>query len=454
LPDLSPDLSYAMGTTLTSRNRRLLPKISEFYREDIFISREDSALGELGDGDCAVLRVKNIVPEMPTREEAVQVCVEEVQAGGDNSLRLNSAFFDELRLSPGQEWELIKLIDFRPIHSLTLEPTPVHSFSRDELSQLKRDRFDGRCLLVAPDGKAKKLILRMGGGKFFNIRDISPAAVSSLGQLALRIESDTVINIHISGRRSETDLVLILDVSKSMKLNDLVDEGGNIVTRIEAARRVIEKLLRWHSSYNSPSSRFGLIIFGKSANAAYPDGPAGLAEISGFAAESLCREIPNLFKRVDISGSNVVEALRLAESLISDPRDKNNDKVFILISDGAYWGWQNLSGTEYANKLNTGADAGMMAYLNKFYERSRMPIHTVAVGSEEQTRRFAPRHYQDDLTRPEGKRVNIPNPKVLEQISQLTNGRFCTINELASLRDLFGEHPRAMTLNIPIVRTR
>jgi len=425
-----------METPLTSRNRQLLPNTSDHYREDLFISSEDSLLTTMNDGDCAVLRVKNIVPEMSARQEAVRIRVEKHGAFLEKTLKLNSLFFDELKLSPGQEWELVKVSDSKPIKRITIEPIPVNSFAKNDLAQMSRSEFNGRCLLIGQGNTGHDILLKMGRGEFFKVRELTPTP-DLRNQTILRIEPSTYLNIYLSGIEPGKDFVLVVDASKSMKLRDCQNRDRHLVTRIEAASRVVESLLDWYFESGSSRSRFGMVAFGNDACVAYPEVPRGLVQISKSQVETLCREIPGLLKRIDFNGSNLIEALKCAESLFQRTVNENNNRLLILISDGAYWGGRDLTGLKYVAQQNSAQNVSVAEFIHKFYERRGICIHTIAIGTAEETRTFEPDYYKDDLRRPEDRRVQIPNPKVLKQISELTNGRFTTMDEIESIRDLF-----------------
>jgi hypothetical protein len=422
-----------MNTPLTSRSRQLLSTTSEHYREELFVSLQDSIMCSINDGDCALLRLKNIVPEWAGREEPVRIRVEKDDVLPDKSLKVNSLFFDDLRLSPGQEWELLKVSDSQHIDRLKLEPV-LNSFARSELVQMSRSVFNGRCLLTGPD--KQESLLRMGRGRSFKVLESRPTPADLPGQTVLRIEPNTYMNLYLPGIKPGKDLVVILDVSKSMRLRDSAKKNERVGTRLEAASQVVQLLLNWYFATNLPSSRFGMVAFGNNVRVAYPETSDSLAKISQIQAQMLCRDIPNLLRRMDIMGSNLIQALESAQSLFDTTMNLNNDRLLILISDGAYWGGRDLDDTNYVNSQNPAESSNAAAFIHSFYEQTRICIHTIAIGTEEETRRFEPERYHDDLARPEDKRTYIPNPDVLRQISQYSNGRFTTIDGIDSFHDL------------------
>src|SRR5579885_1098296 len=141
-----------MRTLLTSQTRQILPIASGDYREDAFLSPQDVLSCGISAGDYAILSVLNVLPEGPVWEAAIRINADVEMPPGQDALKLNSAFFEELRLCPGQEWELSSARETRPLQELMLEPFPLHSFSKDELAGLRKSEEEkARALTLARD---------------------------------------------------------------------------------------------------------------------------------------------------------------------------------------------------------------------------------------------------------------------------------------------------------------
>jgi hypothetical protein len=102
---------------------------------------------------------------------------------------------------------------------------------------------------------------------------------------------------------------------------------------------------------------------------------------------------------------------------------------------------------QYVNQDGVGYyDAA--GFISGFYEERRIRIHTIAVGSEDGIRKFNQGRYAEDMAKQEAKRVLIPRPAVLNQIAQLTAGRFFTAANAGGLHELFEEWSEATIINV------
>jgi hypothetical protein len=436
-----------MRTLLTSQIRQLLPVASGEYREDIFLSPQDISSCGVGAGDYAIFRVSDITPEAPPREEPVRINVAGGPGAEPNSLILNSAFFEELGFNPGQEWELLQARDSLPVQEVTLEPSPPHCYSKEELKRLGRGAFDGRCFCAPVGGPERVPLLRMGRQKVFRVRESSPSSLDVAALTVFSIEPGTRIKLYTPRRPGGTDLVVLMDVSESMKLKDFEQQKGRVVTRSEAALEALEQILEWHFHSPAPGARFALVVFGRDARAIYPDGAGGTAEISPHQIEALRRTSPDWNRRVDVTGSDVIAAIDAAAKLFADVDDRGNEGRFFLISDGAFRLGRRKHGGGSINHSRTELEI-ITDFVSRFYEETGICIHTVTVGCEDWTRRFEQGRYNDDMTRPEGKRGHIPNPALLNRIAQLTNGKSVAAQNVADLREVLKARPEGTMITL------
>jgi hypothetical protein len=436
-----------MRTLLTSQTRQLLPVSSGEYREDIFLSPQDILTCGVRAGDYAILRIFNVTPEGPTRDEAVRINVDGQPGSQQNSLKVNSPFFEELGGNPGQEWELLQADDPQFMQELTLEPSPPHCYSKRELASLRRVAFDGRCFYAPSGNHERAFLLRMDKQRYFRVREAAPSTFASAGQVVFSIVPSTRITIYTPRRQVGTDLVVLMDVSESMKLKDIEREGGHVASRSEVAQGIVKLLLEWHTRERTSASRFALVIFGRNARAVFPDSIDRPVEISPHQAEVLCGKIPELTKRVDAAGSDLIGAINAAAKLSHNAESRDNEKTFILISDGSFYSGQARQ-NEPRTSQNMAEPDVFAEFLRTFYEERGVSIHTVSIGCEEWTRRLEPTLYNRDMTRPEGKRGHIPNPGLLARLALLTNGKTVTAENINDLRELFEARPEGTIITL------
>jgi hypothetical protein len=90
-----------------------------------------------------------------------------------------------------------------------------------------------------------------------------------------------------------------------------------------------------------------------------------------------------------------------ADLLFKNARE-DNEKIIVLLSDGAHWVERKDSGFQ----IEFGAaheDAVMFA--DNLYDQGQIRIHTVAISNEENVRRHEPERYREDMQRRDGERV-------------------------------------------------
>ncbi|MDO5580978.1 MAG: VWA domain-containing protein [Planctomycetia bacterium] len=150
--------------------------------------------------------------------------------------------------------------------------------------------------------------------------------------------------------RKGTDLIVLLDTSRSMLAEDLAPN------RLEAARLDIEDLLKVVHG-----DRIGLVAF-----AGKPVVQVPLTSDFGFFRERLKNIDTNV---APMGGTAIGDAIRFAARLL--PRDKDRDKALILITDG-----EDLESMPQEAAKNA-ASLGIRIYtiaLGNFKEGARIPI--------------------------------------------------------------------------------
>ena len=199
----------------------------------------------------------------------------------------------------------------------------------------------------------------------------------------------------VSVKREEATVVLAVDVSRSMKADDVEP------TRLEAAKvagkAFVEKV--------PTKFRVGVVSFASRANAALPP----------TEDRTLVEDALNSLKPGE--GTAIGDAIALSaelgrEQLTED--GKRPPKAVLLISDGAPDGGslQPKAAAEKAKELN-------------------VPIYTVLVGTENGV-------VEEEL--PGGLRARIqvpPDPEVLEQVAEISGGEFFTATDDEDLKQVY-----------------
>jgi len=146
------------------------------------------------------------------------------------------------------------------------------------------------------------------------------------------------------------DLLLAIDLSASMQIEDFTDASGNTVDRLTATKQVIDDFLK-----RREGDRVGLILFGSGAFIQTP-----------FTTDlNICRELLNE-ARVGMAGPKTAigDAIGLAINLFE--RSEQKDRVLMLLTDGN----DTSSKVPPADAARIARDKGIV-------------IHAIAVGDPE-----------------------------------------------------------------------
>ncbi|KKD00287.1 vWA domain-containing protein [Photobacterium halotolerans] len=216
--------------------------------------------------------------------------------------------------------------------------------------------------------------------------------ISLLGALARPVWFGDSVQIQPEHR----DMLLAVDLSGSMSIEDMVDGQGNTIDRLTAVKQVVTDFIS-----KRQGDRLGLVLF---ANHAYLQTP--LTFDLNTVKQQLGRTVLGLIGQSTAIGEGLGIA---AKSFINSDAEQ---RVIILLSDGA-----NTSGV--INPL----EAAKLAAENK------VRIYTVGIGAEEMVQRS---FFGDRMVNPS----QDLDEHALTQIASLTGGQYFRARnpqELASI---------------------
>lgn len=216
--------------------------------------------------------------------------------------------------------------------------------------------------------------------------------ISLLGALARPVWFGDPVQIQPEHR----DMLLAVDLSGSMSIEDMVDDQGNTIDRLTAVKQVVTDFIS-----KRQGDRLGLVLF---ANHAYLQTP--LTFDLNTVKQQLGRTVLGLIGQSTAIGEGLGIA---AKSFINSDAEQ---RVIILLSDGA-----NTSGV--INPL----EAAKLAAENK------VRIYTVGIGAEEMVQRS---FFGDRMVNPS----QDLDEHALTQIASLTGGQYFRARnpqELASI---------------------
>ncbi|MFI9785139.1 VWA domain-containing protein [Kitasatospora sp. NPDC051984] len=167
------------------------------------------------------------------------------------------------------------------------------------------------------------------------------------------ITAQTEVELFASGARNGVDIVVLADCSGSMSVDDIpgvLDEGGGFLSalrrpgsprrrqRMEALREALQYLLAMRLQLSGRVSRLALVQFTHTTQQVFPRG-GGMAELdAGSAGETVeeFRQAVTLLRPLN-AGTNIGNALHDAANLLYHHGKPGNEKLVVLVSDGAHW---------------------------------------------------------------------------------------------------------------------
>ncbi|MFI6445880.1 vWA domain-containing protein [Kitasatospora sp. NPDC050543] len=247
-----------------------------------------------------------------------------------------------------QNWR-IDQVPVVPLRRLRLEMATETSLDA-AVRDLSEAGLPGR-LLWLPDEPGRELWLEIGG---LPHRVQEADAGGRRGVLA-EIGPQSEVELFASGARNGVDIVVLADCSGSMDVDDIPvlgeTAGGGLFggwrrgarpsgrqKRAEALRQALQYLLEMRLQVSGRESRLALVQFTHTTRQVFPRG-GGMAELdagsAGTAAEEFRGAVALL--RPESAGTDIGNALHEAANLLYQHGKPGNEKLVVLVSDGAHW---------------------------------------------------------------------------------------------------------------------
>jgi Mg-chelatase subunit ChlD len=315
--------------------------------------------------------------------------------------------------------------------ALTLEVT-VEQQLDEIIEQLNRsDDLAGR-LIWAPAAQANQTPFLEVNGKPFRVRELSPGTSSD--NTIIEIGPQTQLKVFAPGYKSGIDIVILADGSGSMRYPDLTDYaddvpasgGWNILRKTQSGVRGLERMVALHRALNQlletrlrvsgRMSRVALVAFTTSSSVRFPRG-GGMAEIDENVSPAVIQEFSdaiNLLQADPTAGTDIGQAIYYAAELLYRNGRPGNDRLIVLISDGANW---RPKGQDAAGEMVQAMQepVSLMEHLHR-----EMKIHLHAIGIS--NREIFMRHWHRANPNKEPHPTLIPNHELLEQLVLVGGG--------------------------------
>jgi len=283
------------------------------------------------------------------------------------------------------QWDTVKHFHWdNPLFLYTLPLIPVLYFLRWMFQFQFRQKF--QIALYSNDVKSKSII------QFLRLIPFTFGGIC-LGFFILALARPQREIVHQQQWSDGIDILLVLDISESMKLKDVQPN------RLESSKEVLEKFIE-----NRPYDRFGLVVF---AGDAYTYCP--LTTDHNMVKKMLRSTNTNL-----ISNQGTAMGVAIGVGINRLMQSDNKSKVMIMISDG-----ENTSGI---------LDPIVAAKLA--YEKG-IKIYTFSVGKEGSVA------YETNRTGQTMYAYSQPDDRGLREIASLTGGKFYKATNKKNLSSFF-----------------
>ncbi|MCP2167446.1 vWA domain-containing protein [Goodfellowiella coeruleoviolacea] len=247
------------------------------------------------------------------------------------------------------------------------------------------------------------------------------------------VTRDTVVELHASAVRAGVDIVVLADCSNSMSVDDLpvgvesrrfFGSTERWITRMEALKRSLHELLDMRLQISGRVSRLALLEFNTHVRHRFPR-QGGMAQLDGSSPESLVTEFRHAVALLRPNGgTDIGNALHEAANLLYQHGRPGNEKLIVLVSDGANWSPAGDQGTgEVVHTVEE--PVSLVAHLHRDVG---IRLHAIGISTAELFRRR--RAYQPNES-------VVPNHALLEELVKVGGGDPTTVGGLDVLADYF-----------------
>ncbi|HEU5075608.1 MAG TPA: vWA domain-containing protein, partial [Polyangiaceae bacterium] len=245
-----------------------------------------------------------------------------------------------------------------PATQLELEVTVDRSVEA-AASELQRSAALSGCLIYVPKGQQLDALSVDVGGQSYRVRKLSPAP-SAASDAIYQVTPSTQLSLFSSGLRTPVDIVVLADISGSMNAQDVTESEELIevekssfwglrkhkelvkrtkrMTRMAAVKQALHNLLAIRMTSPGRVSRIAVVAFDHECRVCFPLG-GGMTELDESSPPELVDEYRKAVAllRPDRGATNIGRALHFAGELLAKHSAPGNDRLIVLISDGADW---------------------------------------------------------------------------------------------------------------------
>lgn len=310
--------------------------------------------------------------------------------------------------------------------------------------------LDGQVLYVPGDLQPNAVWLTVDGDPY-RLRAVSGPDGTPLRGL-VRIGTTTELSLFVPAGRSGIDIVVLADCSGSMSWDDVVDTGdvmrggggrNEYVTRMKALKRALRQMADARGRLHGRQARVALVQFTTTSLCVFPK-EEGMADLSDGGDERLLTEFRQAITVLEAkeAGTEIGQALQYASELLYRYGTPHNDRLIVLVSDGATW---SEKGVEKTGEM-LAASEDPVSLLEEFHDSLDIRLHAVGISDERSFTAWWDRYHRPRQGDPH---ISIvPNHQLLRKLVKVGGGDPTRIGGMDVLEEYFSALGRGVTRTI------
>lgn len=323
----------------------------------------------------------------------------------------------------------------------------------------------GKLLYLSKGQAVDSLSLELSGAHY-RVRHVSPAPDGTTA-CVYQFGPATTVTLFSSGMRTPVDIVVLADISGSMNADDIKESEEVVeverssffglrkrmemvtrvkrITRIAAVKRALHNLLLIRRASPGRVSRIAVVAFDHECRVCFPHA-GGMAELDESSPDEVVEEYRNAVAllRSDGGTTNIGRALHFAGKLLAQHSAPGNDRLVVLISDGADW---HRQGDDATGEMVYGVQEPV-SLMEELSTLMGIRLHALGVST---TEIFGP-WWQEKYPGQSPDKAIVPNHELLQELVKVGGGDPSRIGNTDVLLEYFEGLGKGVTRSIASVK--
>jgi Mg-chelatase subunit ChlD len=431
--------AFAKNAPFHSLQYQIFARNANAFREEIYLSQADAQAKGFSNINFGLLLLQSELPGEPEKQYAVHLKIDAKVPPG--KIHVNYHFAEQIGLKQNTSrfWAIKRASQVIPLRKVVLEPDAELDDIEQECESLRQRRddfFTHRSLFVKKNTDLESLSLYVAEKGYFRLRSIEPDLQTIQSDTLLTFNEQTQLELFVPLRKKAIDMVILVDVSTSMDFPDYVDSNNHVGSRLMGVQKALQVLFERRLAAESRVSNIAILVFSSQIASLFPPKSLSMIEVRQDTRPHIQKSLkmlnPSYLSENIIyrGGTNLVAALHKAMDTFDMCSQEENERLLLLLSDGADWA-RNTDENKDGEVSGMTNDPVEMAEIS--HHNSNIRIHTIAISDEQTFKRYItdPRYTNDNKA--------IPNTRLLRAIAASTRGKYYESPNAKVLTKLFDE---------------